>query len=353
VTRVRRYAAVAALALIAAGVMSACSAGSPNAAVVNGSGITQSTLMKELHALGANQAFVTAYDSTVAQAVAQGQSAAPIFDAGTANKTYTQGFTAIVLNTDVQAQLVHEEVVRRHIEPSAAEVAAATASASQQFPQGTFVKFDPWFQQEYKQRTAESAALEKALGPVSSDTAAVKDFYSKNPQDFISSECVSHILVPTQTEAAKIRTQLVAGAKFVDEARSYSKDTASAIKGGDLGCNPPGNYDPAFERVADTIGVNQLSQPVHSSFGWHLIEVRSRQMQPLDSTNSGRIQQFLKQETAVTAYVTSALASAKVSVNAAYGSWDPVLHGVIAPVAPASNAGVPTTTTPSPPSTTP
>ncbi len=342
--RVRRCAAVAAVVLIAAGVLSACSGGSPNAAVVNGAGITQATLMRELHALGGNKAFVSAYDSSVAQAVQQGQSAAPIFDAGTGNTAYTQGFTAIVLNTDVQAELVHQEVVRRHIEPSAAQVAAATAGAEQQFPQGSFVKFDAWFQNEYKVRTAESMALEKALGPVATDTTAVHTFYNKNPQDFISSECVSHILVPTEAEAAKIRGEIIAGAKFVDEARRNSTDTASAIKGGDLGCNPPGNYDPAFERVADTIAVNQLSQPVHSSFGWHLILVRSRQMQPLDSTNSGRIQQFLQQETAVTAYVTDALGRAKVSVSPAYGSWDNVLHGVVAPVAPPANAGgTPTT----------
>jgi parvulin-like peptidyl-prolyl isomerase len=343
---VRRCAAVAALALLTAGVLSACTGTSPNAAVVNGTDITQPTLLRELHALGANKDFVTQYDASVSQAVAQGQSGSPIFASGTANATYTQGFTAIVLNTDIQSALVHQEVVRRHIEPSAAEVAAATAGAEQQFPPNTFVKFNPWFQAEYKLRTAEQTALEKALGPVASNSAAVKAFYNQNPQDFIATECVSHILVPTQAEASKVRTDLVGGATFVNEARTYSKDTASAIKGGDLGCNPPGNYDPAFERVADTIGVNQLSQPVHSSFGWHLILVRSRQMQPLDTTNSGRIQQFLQQETAVNAFVTAALPAAKVSVNPAFGTWDPVLKGVVAPVAPAANASAPTSTSP-------
>jgi len=313
---------------------------------VNGTTISQSTLLRELHALGGNKAFADAYKNLVSQELAQGQVAYPIFDQGTANQTYTQGFTAVVLNTDVQAALVHQEVVRRHVEPSAAQVAAATATAAQQFPSGTFTAFDPWFREEYKLRAAESTALEKALGPVASDTAAVQSFYTKNPQDFIAQECLSHILVPSESEAAKIRTELVGGAKFVNEARQYSKDTASAIKGGDLGCVQPGNFDPAFERVADTIAVNQLSQPVHSSFGWHVILVRSRQLQPLDATNSGRIQQYLKQETAVTAFVGSALQSAKVSVNPAYGTWDAVLHGIVAPVAPGPNAGAPTSSTP-------
>ena len=329
---------------LSASALSACSSTSPDAASVNGTAINQSTLMRELHALGANKAFVAAYTNIVQQALAQGQAAYPIFATGTANQTYTQGFTAVVLNTDVQAALVHQEVVRRHVEPSDAQINAASAGAEKQFPSGTFTKFNAWFRHEYQVRTAESDALAKSLGPVASDTGAIGTFYKQNPQDFISTECLSHILVPSEPEAAKIRSELASGANFVDEARRYSKDTASAIKGGDLGCVQPGNFDPAFERVADTIAVNQLSQPVRSSFGWHLILVRSRELQPLDQNNSGRIQQFLQQETPVSAYVGAALTAAHVTVNPAFGTWDPVLHGVVSPFGPPANSGAPTTT---------
>ncbi|HWW43766.1 MAG TPA: peptidylprolyl isomerase [Acidimicrobiia bacterium] len=350
-SRVRRHAAVAAIVLLGAGLLSSCTGASSYAAIVNGSKISQATLLRELHSLGANAAFVTTYNAGVAQAAQQGQtSLSPVFASGTANKTYTQGFTAIVLNTDIQAALIHQEVVRRHLEPTPAVVAAATAGASQQFPndannQPVFPKFDPWFRSEYQQRQAESDALGKALGPVASDTAAIKTFFDQNPQDFITTECVSHILVGTQAEAVSIRKQVVGGAAFAAQARKYSTDTASAIKGGDLGCAAPGAYDPAFERVADTIAVNVLSQPVHSQFGWHLIKVRSRQMQPLDTTNSGRIQQFLKQESPVSAFMGPALKAAVVTVNPAYGTWDTVLHGVVAPIPPPAKAGAPTPST--------
>jgi parvulin-like peptidyl-prolyl isomerase len=358
VSRVRRHAAVAAIVLLGAGLLSACTGATPYAAVVNGTKISQATLLRELHALGANASFVSTYDAGVAQAAQQGSTTlSPVFAAGTASKTYTQGFTAIVLNTDIQAELIHQEVVRRHLEPTAAVVAAASAGASQQFPndasnQPVFPKFDPWFRTEYQTRQAEQSALGKALGPVASDTTAIKAFYDQNPQDFIASQCVSHILVASESQAVGIRKQIVAGADFAALARKYSTDAGSVVKGGDLGCAAPGSFVPAFERVADTIAVNALSQPVHSQFGWHLIKVRSRQVQPLDANNSGRIQQFLKQESPVSAFIVPALKQAAVAVNPGYGTWDPLLHGVVAPIPPPAKAGAPTPST-TPPTTSP
>ncbi len=130
-----------------------------------------------------------------------------MFGSGTASQTFTQGFTAIVLNTDVQAKLIHDEDVKRRIEPSAAQVAAATAAATAQFPNGAdnkpvFPHFDPWFQAEYKLRSAEQAVLGSALGPAAKDPVQIQAFYDLNPLNFITTECVSHILVASQGEAA-------------------------------------------------------------------------------------------------------------------------------------------------------
>src|SRR5579864_1476350 len=141
VTPVRRRAVLAALVVGAlvggGGLLAGCTGAAPYAAIVNGGVIQQSTLIRELHALGGNPGFVTAYNNNVQQAASQGQTLPPMFDSGTASQTFTQGFTAIVLNTDVQAKLIHDEDVRRRIEPSAAQVAAATAAATAQFPNGS------------------------------------------------------------------------------------------------------------------------------------------------------------------------------------------------------------------------
>jgi hypothetical protein len=357
VTAFRRRACVAALVVGAllggGGVLAGCTGAAPYAAIINGGVIQQSTLMRELHALGGNPGFVTAYDNNVQQAASQGTTLPPMFGSGTASQTFTQGFTAIVLNTDVQAKLIHDEDVKRRIEPSAAQVAAATAAATAQFPNGAdnkpvFPHFDPWFQAEYKLRSAEQAVLASALGPAAKDPVQIQAFYDLNPLNFITTECVSHILVASQGEATAIRARIVAGADFAAQARQYSTDTGSATKGGALGCNAPGGFVADFEQVADTIPVNQLSQPIHTQFGWHVLKVTSRTKQPLDTTNKTRIQQYLQQNP-VAMFIPPALMKAAVKINPAYGSWDPLQPAVVPPPAPPTNSGVPTTTTTTPP----
>ena len=64
-------------------------------------------------------------------------------------------------------------------------------------------------------------------------------------------------------------------AKFEDLARMYSND-GSASKGGDLGWIYPGDTVPEFERAMNALQPGQVSQPVESPFGYHLIEVLER-----------------------------------------------------------------------------
>jgi peptidyl-prolyl cis-trans isomerase SurA len=73
----------------------------------------------------------------------------------------------------------------------------------------------------------------------------------------------------------QIRQRLENGADFAQLARQYSDD-ASASKGGDLGWVSPGDTVPAFERAMNALSVNQISEPVRTPFGWHLIEVLGR-----------------------------------------------------------------------------
>ena len=59
---------------------------------------------------------------------------------------------------------------------------------------------------------------------------------------------------------------------------SFSEDATSA-KGGDLGWISPGDTVPAFEDAMNKLAINQLSAPVRTPFGWHLIEVLGRRKQ--------------------------------------------------------------------------
>ena len=78
----------------------------------------------------------------------------------------------------------------------------------------------------------------------------------------------------------RLRERLIAGAKFEDIARANSED-ASAAKGGDLGWISPGDTVPDFEHAMDKLKVGEISEPVRSPFGWHLIEVLGRRKQDI------------------------------------------------------------------------
>ena len=97
-----------------------------------------------------------------------------------------------------------------------------------------------------------------------------------------------HILVKTsevvsdadaRRRLADLRERIVqGGASFADLARQHSADI-SAAKGGDLGWIYPGDTVPEFEQAMDALKPGEVSQPVQSPFGWHLIVVDERRVQ--------------------------------------------------------------------------
>ena len=78
----------------------------------------------------------------------------------------------------------------------------------------------------------------------------------------------------------RLRERLGSGAKFEDIARVNSED-ASSSKGGDLGWLSPGDTVPDFEKAMDKLALNEVSAPVRTPFGWHLIEVVERRKQDI------------------------------------------------------------------------
>lgn len=80
-----------------------------------------------------------------------------------------------------------------------------------------------------------------------------------------------------RARAARLRAEILGGAKFEDVASRESADSASAKQGGDLGKGGRGRFVPAFEQAAYALAPGQLSEPVLSPFGFHLIRVDARQ----------------------------------------------------------------------------
>jgi len=88
-----------------------------------------------------------------------------------------------------------------------------------------------------------------------------------------------HILVPTEDEAKAILAQLKGGADFATLAKEKSKDPGAA-EGGDLGYFTKEQMVPEFAEVAFKLNKGQLSDPVKTQFGWHVIKVEDKRMRP-------------------------------------------------------------------------
>jgi peptidyl-prolyl cis-trans isomerase C len=88
-----------------------------------------------------------------------------------------------------------------------------------------------------------------------------------------------HILVTTEDEAKSILAQLKGGADFATLAKEKSKDPGAA-EGGDLGYFTKEQMVPEFAEVAFKLGKGQLSDPVKTQFGWHIIKVEDRRIKP-------------------------------------------------------------------------
>jgi len=92
-----------------------------------------------------------------------------------------------------------------------------------------------------------------------------------------------HILVATEAEAKAVIERLNKGEDFGGLAAELSKDTGSGAKGGDLGWFGKGAMVPSFEAAAYALKVGEISAPVQSDFGWHIIQLIARQNRPLNA----------------------------------------------------------------------
>ncbi len=138
--------------------------------------------------------------------------------------------------------------------------------------------------EEFKKLTLASALLEKEIMSKNKVTEQeVKDYYNKHKSDFTTTSQIraSHILVKTEAEANKILARLKKGEKFEDIAKKESLDAASAKNGGDLGFFSRGQLVPEFERAAAGLKVGELSGPVKTPYGYHIIKVTDRKTGPV------------------------------------------------------------------------
>lgn len=123
--------------------------------------------------------------------------------------------------------------------------------------------------------------IEKVTTDISKDVTvtdqAVKDYYDANPYKYTESPDTihtAHILVATEDEAKAVKARLDAGEDFAAVAKEKSTDTASSANGGDLGTvnYVDSGFDATFMAAAIALKVGEVSQPVKTSFGYHIIK---------------------------------------------------------------------------------
>ena len=108
----------------------------------------------------------------------------------------------------------------------------------------------------------------------------------------------SHILVKDEATAKKVKEELGQGKSFEELAKQYSEDTGSKEKGGDLGFFGPGKMVKEFEEAAYKLKKDEVSEPVKSQFGYHIIKVTDiKEQKPFDEVK-GDIKKDLVQKKA-------------------------------------------------------
>ena len=239
---------------------------------------------------------------------AYARKAPPDYEAGLRRRMAAQRLLAMVAET---AEVSEDELRARFLREG------DTVSLS-------LVKFDPAaYAAKIKQPTpAEVSAWEKAHG------REIAAFYEANKATYSKGEQVRlrHILVrmnrnPAEDEKAKaheraleLRKQIQGGKDFAQVAKESSDDTGSKAQGGELGWNEKGTFVPAFAQAAFNLKIGELSEPVLTPFGWHLIEVQEKkpaEEKPLAAVSGEIAQILLKKERA------SALAEADAKKAAA------------------------------------
>jgi peptidyl-prolyl cis-trans isomerase C len=124
-------------------------------------------------------------------------------------------------------------------------------------------------------------ALLRNAGKTALTDDAMHKVYDEAVKKMTSEEEVHarHILVASEDEAKAIEAQLKGGADFAAIAKEKSKDPGAA-NGGDLGYFTKDQMVPEFAEAAFKLDKGQISDPVHTQFGWHIIKVEDKRIKP-------------------------------------------------------------------------
>lgn len=168
------------------------------------------------------------------------------------------------------------------------------------------------------------AVVEQKQAEVTLSDSELEAFYNENQESLYTfgedRVRAAHILVPLDQEAKarEIAAKAQAGGDFAELARLYSQDPGNSRTGGDLGYFAREGMTPEVANAAFTLEVGQVSDPVRSQFGWHVIRLIDKQgpgVLPFAKAREDIVHRLLpqKQDEAITQWLDTLEAGANIT----------------------------------------
>ena len=175
---------------------------------------------------------------------------------------------------EVLRDLVHEKVLSKKFKVTDKEIDQEIENLKEMYG----VRYDLAVQQSGEEAIREMVKLNLLRQKAAMDDIKVTDEeLKKYYNEYKPKVRASHILVDDEKTAKEIKAKLEKGEDFAKLAKQYSKDTGSAQNGGDLGWFGPGKMVEEFEKAAYTLNVGEISNPVKTQFGYHIIKVTDKE----------------------------------------------------------------------------
>ncbi|WHZ04454.1 peptidylprolyl isomerase [Neobacillus sp. YX16] len=206
------------------------------------------------------------------------QSGSTVAESSAGDVTQDELYEAMKEKVGAQAlqQLVYEKVLSEKYEVTEKELDAKVAELKEQLGENfeaALAQYGYADEDAFKETMKLGMMQEKAaMKSIKVTDKEVKEYYDNYKPEIKA----RHILVADEKTALEVKSKLDAGEKFEDVSNTYSTDEAAKAAGGDLGWFGPGAMDPTFEEAAYALKKDEISAPVKTSFGYHVIQLTDK-----------------------------------------------------------------------------
>jgi len=142
----------------------------------------------------------------------------------------------------------------------------------------TLDEYKAAFRNTISDQLRNEALRERVVGSIEPTEEELRSYFEDNASSYETEEEIraSHILVQDEETADEVLEKLTAGQSFAELAKEYTTDTGSADEGGDLGWFSRGKMVAEFEEAAFALEKGEISKPVKTDFGYHIIQLVDR-----------------------------------------------------------------------------